>query len=715
MHKVKNLSGSRDMRLKNSMLIMLLLLTVNSFSQDKKPLPPKDQPAVINSGTESLTQTRSNDLSGEELRIIEQINLLKKSGDANSAGKISELQKQYEEISRNTVTVNSVNSNSNSVFRKVSNRYEDNITKTEIYTGGRYFVALATQTEQRGPTAGKIWVIVAAAQADTGVAASGDSLLLYSSDDNGQTFSLITSVEAATAVKINRDELDLEIIENTSGTKYLYVTAGYTTGGYTGDKKIALLIFDDAGNFSEAGIAIPGYSASSDYFRPRITSDNSTYPSLAYVTVAFMQDSISGPDHNLMPKFFRIYNPYTLTPAITYFPLSLFTPVASASNDFRTQADIAYFNNISDSLIFVISAYPGFNSNVYLYKAAGNANVYPNFSNVLGSTYAGDEIENARVASNGGSNIKNLMISYSDNYLNSGDWDQWIYSSQDASAWTSTVIEFSGSYKSHSGDIAGKRNTDGSFNIAFKNVLLCRDMIASAEIRTNSIQSYVPVVNDNFAGSLSNPKPAFRYADNDSALTFWGDYYVLNATGGSNAIKVQIIAALEGTYDQNTFSHVREDYITFYLKSSAPPYNTIDSTSLYMYTCFLTNMVIFKNAPDGNYYIAVKHRNTIETWSSAPVSLTNGISWSSYNFTSSSANSYGNNVVQKGSVWCFYTGDVNQDGIIDATDVSEVDNDAYASLSGSINTDLNGDYFVDASDLGIVDNNAYNAVTAITP
>ena len=93
MHKVKNLSGSRDMRLKNSMIIMLLLLTVNSFSQDKKPLPPKDQPAVINSGTESLTQTRSNDLSGEELRIIEQINLLKKSGDANSAGKISELQK----------------------------------------------------------------------------------------------------------------------------------------------------------------------------------------------------------------------------------------------------------------------------------------------------------------------------------------------------------------------------------------------------------------------------------------------------------------------------------------------------------------------------------------------------------------------------------------------------------------------------------------------
>ncbi len=715
MHKVKNLSGSRNSGLKNSMLIMLILITVNSFSQDKKPLPPKDQPAVIKTGSGSLTQTRDNALSEEAIQITDQISELKKSGDANSAGKISELQKQYEEISRNTVTLNSLNSNSNSVFRKASNRYDDNITKTEIYTGGRYLVALATQTEQRGPTAGKIWVIVAAGQADTGVSASGDSLFLYSSADNGQTFTLITTVEAATAIKINKDELDMEIIENTSGTKYLYITAGYTTDGYSGDKKIALLIFDDAGNFSEAFITIPGYSASSDYFSPRITSDNPTYPSFAYVTVAFMQDSITGPDHNLMPKFFRIYNPYTLTPSITYFPLSLFTPVASASNDFRAKADIAYFNNSNDSLIFVISAYPGFNSNVYLYKAAGNSNVYPNFSSVLGSAYAGDEIENARVASNGGNNIKNLMITYSDNYLNSGDWDQWIFSSLDASSWTHTVIEFSGNLVSGFGDIIGKRNIAGSFNIAFRNVLLCKESIASAEIRNNSINSYVYNLNDNFAGSFSNPKPAFRYVSNDSALTFWGDYYVLNATGGSNAIRVQIIAALEGTYDPGTLSNVREDNMTFYLKNSSPPYNTVDSVSLYTYTCFLTNLAIFKNAPDGNYYIAVKHRNTIETWSSAPVSLTNGISWSSYSFISSSANSYGNNVKQIGSVWCFYTGDVNQDGIIDASDVSDVDNDAYAGLSGLYNTDLNGDYFVDASDLGLVDNNAYNSVTAITP
>jgi len=62
-----------------------------------------------------------------------------------------------------------------------------------------------------------------------------------------------------------------------------------------------------------------------------------------------------------------------------------------------------------------------------------------------------------------------------------------------------------------------------------------------------------------------------------------------------------------------------------------------------------------------------------------------------------------------------YSGDVNQDGIVDASDVSTVDNDAFNSLSGYVTSDLNGDYFVDASDLGIVDNNALNAVSVITP
>ncbi len=44
-----------------------------------------------------------------------------------------------------------------------------------------------------------------------------------------------------------------------------------------------------------------------------------------------------------------------------------------------------------------------------------------------------------------------------------------------------------------------------------------------------------------------------------------------------------------------------------------------------------------------------------------------------------------------------------------------VDNDAFNSVSGYVNTDANGDNFVDASDLSIVDNNAFNGVSLSRP
>ncbi|MBK6772357.1 MAG: hypothetical protein IPG78_09555 [Ignavibacteria bacterium] len=62
-----------------------------------------------------------------------------------------------------------------------------------------------------------------------------------------------------------------------------------------------------------------------------------------------------------------------------------------------------------------------------------------------------------------------------------------------------------------------------------------------------------------------------------------------------------------------------------------------------------------------------------------------------------------------------YSGDINQDGTIDATDVSNADNDAFSSVGGYVNTDVTGDNFVDAADVSIVDNNAFNSVSVISP
>lgn len=72
-------------------------------------------------------------------------------------------------------------------------------------------------------------------------------------------------------------------------------------------------------------------------------------------------------------------------------------------------------------------------------------------------------------------------------------------------------------------------------------------------------------------------------------------------------------------------------------------------------------------------------------------------------------------MVLKDGRFCIYSGDVNQDGIVDGADASIGNNDAYNFITGYVPSDVNGDSIVDGSDLAIIDNNAYNFVTVEKP
>jgi hypothetical protein len=58
---------------------------------------------------------------------------------------------------------------------------------------------------------------------------------------------------------------------------------------------------------------------------------------------------------------------------------------------------------------------------------------------------------------------------------------------------------------------------------------------------------------------------------------------------------------------------------------------------------------------------------------------------------------------------------VDHDGLVDATDLALIDNDAANFVTGYVWTDLSGDNFVDGSDYLIADNNAFNFVVAMRP
>jgi hypothetical protein len=121
----------------------------------------------------------------------------------------------------------------------------------------------------------------------------------------------------------------------------------------------------------------------------------------------------------------------------------------------------------------------------------------------------------------------------------------------------------------------------------------------------------------------------------------------------------------------------------------------------------------FSTAPNGSFYVVVKHRNAVQTWSANPVSIG---ATSSYNFTTAANKAFGDNMKEVSpGVWAFYTGDLNQDDLIDLTDYSiwETDNNNFEF--GNFPTDLNGDGLVDLSDYSIWETNSNAFIFSFYP
>ncbi len=157
------------------------------------------------------------------------------------------------------------------------------------------------------------------------------------------------------------------------------------------------------------------------------------------------------------------------------------------------------------------------------------------------------------------------------------------------------------------------------------------------------------------------------------------------------------------------------DTVKVYIRiATGAPYVIKDSAKVVLDSLGYVN-IEFLNAPTGQYYIVIKHRNSIQTWSkSGGQNLAVG-TLNIYDFTISQSQAYGNNLVLKGTRYCIYSGDVNQDEVVDGSDLANIDNDASNFTKGYVATDVNGDQVVDGSDLSLDDNNASNFVSVQKP
>ena len=187
------------------------------------------------------------------------------------------------------------------------------------------------------------------------------------------------------------------------------------------------------------------------------------------------------------------------------------------------------------------------------------------------------------------------------------------------------------------------------------------------------------------------------------------------AVTGSPAMSLNLTVFIAGLYNEQGNSQTT-DTIIVELRNSTPPYSLADQSRGVVSQAGIL-MLRFGTAPEGNYYFAVKHRNSIETWNSAPLAFSRS-SATVYDMSVSASQAYGSNMMQIDASplrFGIYSGDVNGDGLIDATDAGSVDSDAGNYVSGYVPTDLNGDGFVDGTDFLIADNNAANFISVIRP
>jgi len=180
-------------------------------------------------------------------------------------------------------------------------------------------------------------------------------------------------------------------------------------------------------------------------------------------------------------------------------------------------------------------------------------------------------------------------------------------------------------------------------------------------------------------------------------------------------LTLDITVAMEGFLNSFNNKLNMRDTVTAYLRATSFPFHIIDSGRSVIDSVSLKGVFKFYNITSGTYYIHVKHRNSIETWSKAGGELFTFGGVYNYDFTSAINKAYGNNLILKGTKYCIYSGDINQDGVIDGSDLSFADNDVTNFVTGYVVSDVNGDNISDASDLSIIDNNAFNSIVKITP
>ncbi|MCC7159351.1 MAG: hypothetical protein IT281_07415, partial [Ignavibacteria bacterium] len=198
-------------------MFFVVFLAGNSYSQQESKM---DWGPII-TGTEipsNKIDSRLNKVvSQQEIDLNNQMKIAKKQGDML---KVQQLNYQMEKVSSDIKIVTPVLLPGSELTLALGDKapfYNTELVSNFQVTSSLNVKASAIATEMRQASAGTLWLVVA--QGTT-----RDTLRIYNSTTNGVTWTFVASYNspAGVAPTINYDELDIEIIENTTGDKFLH-------------------------------------------------------------------------------------------------------------------------------------------------------------------------------------------------------------------------------------------------------------------------------------------------------------------------------------------------------------------------------------------------------------------------------------------------------------------------------------------------------------
>jgi len=525
----------------------LIVISVLVLSTAEKTFPQEEPGLFItNSQFKGNNSEDPNDVSGmpesrvitpEEINLMTEIQRIKQADDPFQINRLLELESQLEALNPNSVskpgeyyggTIGQPYDNNNSFS-------PEDIGNIEIYNSGSSLIsAIATATEQRGTTAGRIWTALA-----WSTTASRDTIRLYYSDDGGVNWTWYGWGSLGGTDRLNRDQMDMEIIENTTGEKYIWIVYGYRQDAGTGRWRTGGLIFQTptfGGGFF--ALSWPGDDATKRYYRLRITSDNAKWATIPYVYMVASFDSLAGSIHINTQKTVRCTGPFTVSPTFSY-KADKFNWWSSSTdgNQRDLHSDIAFFDNGGDSILVSFSNVP---DSTKLFFAKSNNSNGPATSNgaggFIGGSQSNDHKQFARLSSNGNDNgsiicvfRQNTSPTWRIKYFRTTNYGN--FNSMNQSALQGSVTS-----NSFQPDIVGVRNSPKHY-FAWR---LNGTPDSLRYIGTTSLGLWpqnVGMMNSHTVISgVQGPKPGFRYVNDDSCFAIYsptGPFDVWAALGCS--------------------------------------------------------------------------------------------------------------------------------------------------------------------------------------